>query len=71
MVILKSSAPIDLKAKNAFVVSLVKKLRLAKAKAEKQLTLAKTESDKAHYKALIADYSDSIQSTIDCYITVY
>lgn len=71
MVILRSYAPTDLKEKNAFVVTLVKKLRLQKTNAEKRLSLAQSNDDKAYYQALIANYSDSIQSAIDCYITVY
>ena len=71
MVILKSSAPADLKEKNAFVVTLIKELRIAKMNAENRLALVDNLKDKAYYQALIADYSDSIQSAINCYITVY
>ena len=71
MVILRSSAPNDLKAKNAFVVTLVKKLRLQKTNAEKRLTLAQANEDKAYYTALIADYAESINAAIESYITVY
>ena len=71
MVILKSSAPADLKEKNAFVVTLIKELRIAKMNAENRLALTLSDADKAHYKAAIADYSEGINSAIACYITVY
>ena len=71
MLILKSSAPINLKEKNAFVVTLVKELRIAKMNAENRLISSDSESDRQYYQALIADYTQSIQSAIDCYITIY
>ena len=70
MKVLKTSAT-DLKAKNAFVVRLVKKLREAKTAAEIRLALSSTVEDKVYYQKLIAEYEQDIQSAIDCYITVY
>ena len=70
MKVLKTSVT-DLKAKNAHVVSLVKKLRTAKNAAEIRLAQATTVEDKVYYQKLIADLAQDIQSAIDCYITVY
>ena len=70
MKILRTSAS-KLKAKNAHVVSLVKKLRTAKNAAEIRLASASTVEDKVYYQKLIADLAQDIQSAIDCYITVY
>ena len=70
MKVLKTSVT-DLKAKNAHVVSLVKKLREAKTAAEIRLALSSTVEDKVYYQKLIAEYEQDIQSAIDCYITVY
>ena len=70
MKVLKTSVT-DLKAKNAYVVSLVKKLREAKTAAEIRLASASTVEDKVYYQKLIAEYEQDIQAAIDCYITVY
>ena len=70
MKVLKTSVT-ELKAKNAFVVGLVKKLRQAKTAAEIRLASASTFEDKDYYQKLIADLAQDIQSAIDCYITVY
>ena len=70
MKILKTSVT-KVKAKNAFVVSLVKKLREAKTAAEIRLSQATTVEDKVYYQKLIAEYEQDILSAIDCYITVY
>ena len=70
MKILKTSVT-EVKAKNAFVVRLIKKLRKAKTDTEIRLASASTVEDKVYYQKLIAEYEQDIQSAIDCYITVY
>ena len=70
MKVLKTSVT-NLKAKNAHVVSLVKKLRTAKNAAENRLALSSTIEDKVYYQKLVAEYEQDIQAAIDCYITVY
>ena len=70
MKVLKTSVT-EVKAKNAFVVSLVKKLREAKTAAEIRLAQVTTAEDKDYYQKLVAEYEQDIQAAIDCYITVY
>ena len=70
MKVLRTSVT-NLKAKNAHVVSLVKKLRTAKNAAEIRLAQATTVEDKVYYQKLINEYEQDIQAAIDCYITVY
>ena len=70
MKILRTSVT-NLKAKNAHVVSLVKKLREAKTAAEIRLAQVTTAEDKDYYQKLVAEYEQDIQAAIDCYITVY
>ena len=72
MKVLRTSVTVtEVKTKNAYVVSLVKKLREAKTAAEIRLASASTVEDKVYYQKLIADLAQDIQSAIDCYITVY